>query len=550
MLRHALLLIAFGITLPASAQITITSDLVDDLIGRSFTQQLFISTEADAAGALADQEGAGQTWDLTGLTFMPEGTSTLSYVALPADVPGAEDPAFTGANLVTINENATARDVTFYRLAEDEIVDLGFLSFSAGGDEQNRTLFTPPLPLLVFPLTFGTSWEYSGEATSTAPGSTGSLTESKRVDGYGTLITPDGSVEVLRVFSESQITTAQGAGTVRRYDWLSSNQQTVASVICPVAPNVGPICSVAYTKLTEEGGGGGVPSAAPTDLAPADGATDQPTTLTLSWSAVDGATGYDLQVATDMNFSDLVVDAAVDATAQDVQGLSEGTTYYWRVRARNADGAGPFSATQQFSTESGVQAPGAAPRDLVPEDGVADQPTTLTFSWGAVDGATGYDLQVATDAGFGRLAVEVSVAGTSQEVQDLAEDTAYYWRVRATNEGGPGPFSTVHQFTTAGATDTAADASDGLPERIRLHANYPNPFNSTTAIRFDLPRATHVVLAIYDLAGREVARPVEGTLPGGAHEVQVEAEGLPSGVYLYRIVTASGSETRRMVLVK
>jgi transposase-like protein len=549
MLRYALSLAVLVLSLPASAQITITSDLVDDLIGRSFTQHLFISTEADAAGTLADQEGADQTWDLTTLTFTLEGTSTLSYVALPADVPGAEDPAFAGANLATINENATARDVTFYRLEEDEIADLGFLSFSAEGEEQARTTFIPPLPLLLFPLTFGTSWDYNGEVSSTSPGSTGSLTESHRVDGYGTLVTPDGSFEVLRVFRESQVTTTQGTGTVRRYDWLSSDQQAIASVICPVAPNVGPICSVAYTRLTEEGGGG-PPTAAPTDLAPANGATDQPTTLTLSWGAVGDATGYDLQVATDVNFDDPVVDTTVDAAAQDVHGLSEGTTYYWRVRATNASGAGPFSATQQFSTESGVEAPSEAPSGLEPGDGATDQPTTLTLSWGAVGDATAYDLQVATDAGFERLVIDASLESTSYEVQGLEDNTAYYWRVRATNAGGAGPFSAVRQFVTTGATDTAAEHSDGVPVRVRLHANYPNPFNPMTVIRFELPQAMHVVLAVYDVTGREVARPVEGVLSAGLHEALVEAARLPSGIYLYRLITASSRETRRMVLMK
>ena len=83
-----------------------------------------------------------------------------------------------------------------------------------------------------------------------------------------------------------------------------------------------------------------------------------------------------------------------------------------------------------------------------------------------------------------------------------------------------------------------------------LHAAYPNPFNPTAEIGFDLPEATDVRLAVYDVTGREVTRLAEGPMGAGTHRVRFEAAGLPSGVYLYRLEAGTFAQTQRMTLVK
>ncbi|MBK8127570.1 MAG: T9SS type A sorting domain-containing protein [bacterium] len=90
----------------------------------------------------------------------------------------------------------------------------------------------------------------------------------------------------------------------------------------------------------------------------------------------------------------------------------------------------------------------------------------------------------------------------------------------------------------------------GLPTEYALEQNYPNPFNAQTTIRFALPAASTVRLAIYDLAGREAAQLVNGTLNAGTHSVSFDAAGLASGVYFYRIETENFVATHEMVLLK
>lgn len=97
----------------------------------------------------------------------------------------------------------------------------------------------------------------------------------------------------------------------------------------------------------------------------------------------------------------------------------------------------------------------------------------------------------------------------------------------------------------------SADATRGvMPGQLKLHQNYPNPFNPSTRISFNLPSGSHTSLIVYDVLGREVAKLVNETLPGGQHSVVFDASALSSGVYLYRLRTESGVITRTMTLVK
>ena len=75
-------------------------------------------------------------------------------------------------------------------------------------------------------------------------------------------------------------------------------------------------------------------------------------------------------------------------------------------------------------------------------------------------------------------------------------------------------------------------------------------FNPTTSIPYTLPQQTGVRLAVYDVLGREVAVLVDTTMPAGQHTVRFDAVGLPSGLYLYRLVAGNFVETRTMVLLR
>ena len=94
-----------------------------------------------------------------------------------------------------------------------------------------------------------------------------------------------------------------------------------------------------------------------------------------------------------------------------------------------------------------------------------------------------------------------------------------------------------------------------VPTEYALKGNYPNPFNPTTTIAFDLPEATDVRLEVYDMMGRRVATLVDAQLAAGSYESVWDARSdsgtsVASGVYIYRIQAGSFVSVSQMVLLK
>jgi hypothetical protein len=79
---------------------------------------------------------------------------------------------------------------------------------------------------------------------------------------------------------------------------------------------------------------------------------------------------------------------------------------------------------------------------------------------------------------------------------------------------------------------------------------FPNPSSSTVMVRYNVPRWSDVRLTAYDLLGRTVRELAPGNQPAGTYEVSLDATGLPSGVYFYRLQAGDNVETKRMVVVK
>jgi len=105
------------------------------------------------------------------------------------------------------------------------------------------------------------------------------------------------------------------------------------------------------------------------------------------------------------------------------------------------------------------------------------------------------------------------------------------------------------------AMTLSVERLDGVPYEYALFQNYPNPFNPTTEIRFSIPEAQHVTITIHDATGKVVYTLVNDHYTAGNYGVKWNGtvrDGLParSGVYFYRITTASYTSTKKMMLVK
>jgi hypothetical protein len=89
-----------------------------------------------------------------------------------------------------------------------------------------------------------------------------------------------------------------------------------------------------------------------------------------------------------------------------------------------------------------------------------------------------------------------------------------------------------------------------VPVEFALAQNYPNPFNPSTTIAYALEKPGQVTLTVYSLTGQEVVTLVNEVQNAGEHTVQFNASDLSSGVYLYKIQTASNTFTRKMTLLR
>jgi len=91
---------------------------------------------------------------------------------------------------------------------------------------------------------------------------------------------------------------------------------------------------------------------------------------------------------------------------------------------------------------------------------------------------------------------------------------------------------------------------EGKPDKFELAQNFPNPFNPSTMISYQLPINGYVTLKIYDLLGQEIATLVNEQKSAGKYEVKFDASDLASGVYIYRIQAGEFNASKKLILLK
>jgi hypothetical protein len=114
----------------------------------------------------------------------------------------------------------------------------------------------------------------------------------------------------------------------------------------------------------------------------------------------------------------------------------------------------------------------------------------------------------------------------------------YYYRLKQIDNDGAYEFS------------NQVEVNFETPNRLELNQNYPNPFNPSTTISFNLPESGTITLKIYNIMGEEIKSLVEGYTEAGIHTFNFNAEGYPSGMYLYSLSTNGFAETKKMLFLK
>jgi subtilisin family serine protease len=105
------------------------------------------------------------------------------------------------------------------------------------------------------------------------------------------------------------------------------------------------------------------------------------------------------------------------------------------------------------------------------------------------------------------------------------------------------------------ATAVEEGPAPGLPREFALGQNYPNPFNPETLVKFELPRASHIRIEVFDVAGRKIRTLAQKRLGAGVYAEIWDGKNdagapVPSGVYVYRLQAESFVQSRKMILLR
>jgi PKD repeat protein len=173
-----------------------------------------------------------------------------------------------------------------------------------------------------------------------------------------------------------------------------------------------------------------------------------------------------------------------------------------------------------------------------PTSGV--KPLTVQFT----DASTGVITGRSWDFGDGQNSTQTNPSHL------YANAGTYTVSLTLTGPGGGSIKSRPNYITVMPPVGVDERKDQEIPKVFALYPNYPNPFNPSTTIEYDLPQPSHIELKVYDVLGNEVQTLVSGKRAAGRYRVQFDSNGVPGGLYFYRLRTGEKVEVKKMMVVK
>ncbi|MBU0474291.1 MAG: N-acetylmuramoyl-L-alanine amidase [Bacteroidetes bacterium] len=194
-----------------------------------------------------------------------------------------------------------------------------------------------------------------------------------------------------------------------------------------------------------------------------------------------------------------------------------------------------------------------------PQDGdnniELDTSISLQFD-GALNSSSLVGNVILQDKDKNKIGIVVDASGYSDGIikftsqTQLDENSEYSIQlnegISSTDNYSFGTNKTIY-FTTKTTTSVKYFAH---PETFNLISAYPNPFNPTTTIEYQLIKPSHVTINIYDIIGNVVTKLINKDMSSGSHKITFNANNLPSGVYFSQIITSSETKTIKLLLAK
>ena len=254
-------------------------------------------------------------------------------------------------------------------------------------------------------------------------------------------------------------------------------------------------------------------------ISPANSSINQNfTSLSFDWSDALGASSYEIDIDVSQTFSS--AQTYTSSTSNYTKNnLLPNTQYYWRVRASSGTNWGAYSNVWSFTTNSLENFNLISPAN----SSINQQYSSLILDWSDNTGAINYELQIDTTQNFATSPLTYTTSNSTYTVSLLPSKT-YYWKVRATNGGTWGQWTTVWSFTTK--ADPLSSINEVYFADIKI---YPNP--SSDIITFETN--SHLLnkpFKLLDNVGREI---YSGNING--EKITIRLDGLSTGTYLLQI---------------
>jgi hypothetical protein len=183
--------------------------------------------------------------------------------------------------------------------------------------------------------------------------------------------------------------------------------------------------------------------------------------------------------------------------------------------------------------------------------------TTIGFEWQQTNQAhlnfpweIEYTLYLDISEEFNDPQRYTGIYDTVYSVNDLMPGQTYFWKVLAINIEGDSLWSseTFGFYIDPAASIEALNVQ--RPDSYELYQNYPNPFNPTTTIIYELPITNYVELSIFNYLGQKVVTLVSSRQNAGYHQMEWDATGFASGIYVVTLEAGNFKASQKMLLVK
>jgi len=272
--------------------------------------------------------------------------------------------------------------------------------------------------------------------------------------------------------------------------------------------------------------------ARPTLESPSPNTVNMPLDLLLKWKELTGIVKYTIQLADNADFQNPSLFESGIAEYE-IDNLTFGVTYFWRVSARHAGDVSDWSEPSNFSTVNCVTL-------SAPANEATDVTRLPRYTWVEILGVEKYMVEIDKSANFENAELNISEANFHQQLYLLDAKETYFWRVRAIQGLDTTNWCSAWKFITQ--NETAIEEHSGNEFKI-----YPNPATDQFQVLFDAGNNRNALLEVYNMIGSKVYQKAFVISPGQNNEI-INISEIKAGMYFIKLQLDDQAYTKRLII--